>query len=448
MKGERNKFVFAKWKVVISIFLLVCMAVALVFSDKLEVLLGYKKVGAAHNTNKATIETGAYSVSYIDVGQGSSTFVELPDGKNMIIDGGDIEYGKTVVDYLTSRNVTKIDYMIATHADSDHIGGLNSVLDNFEVLNIYRPFQISIRARTDEEKAAEPENTENYVVYEFEDLAEVYEDLQESSNGKSKVCKISTTVYRNFIEKIYTETYTGNSGETLSSVSVFYDGLHIAGENYDIEFFGPLKRDENIDISDYSSRTSGFVTKGYGASSSSSNDNSAIFMLECFDDKFLFLGDARFTESKSSSRDFSEYNFIDSLTSSERLSMADVDVLLVGHHGSKYSTSTELLEIVCPRFTVISVGKNDYGHPEDVVLERIANSSGLESDYLLRTDKNGDIVFSNINGELLYYAEKQEVKEQLEISFRLLVVIVTGCVLVFIWSIRVKKSKKRRKQAS
>lgn len=443
-KKIKRKIIVSKWKVVVSAVLLLCMGLALIFSKELEHIFGYNQVLSTHMTTREVILTGDYSVEYIDVGQGNATFISLPDGKTVLIDGGDTEYGATVVKYLSQKNIEKIDFMIATHADSDHIGGLNAVLDNFEVVNIYRPFQIAIRPRTEEEKANEPENTDNYTVFEYEDLANLYLQIQEDTNSKSKICKISTTVYRKFIEKVYTETYTDIGGEKQSNITVFYDGLHITGMNYDIEFFGPLKRDEVIDISENSSRTSGFVTKGYGASSSSSNDNSAIFTVECFDDKYLFVGDARFTENNSDSNNFSEYDFINSLTASEKAEINEVDVLLVGHHGSKYSTSSELLNLVMPRFVVISVGLNNYGHPEDEVLERLTNSQGLESDYLLRTDKNGNIIFSNINGELLFFAEKQIIEQELKISFKLMVIVITICLLVFVWAIRVKSKKDTR----
>lgn len=443
MKYERKKVRYAKWKVVLSIFLLISTVFALIFSDKIERYFSYKLSSNPHLTSSEDIKSGSYSVDYIDVGQGNSTFIKLPDGKNVLIDGGNTQYGETVVKYLESQSVTKIDYLIATHADSDHIGGLNFVLENFEIVNIYRPFQVSFREKTSEEILQDPDDTEKYIVYEYEDLAGIHSLLQEETNNRSKVCKIYTSVYRQFIYNIYTETYTSGEERKLSNITVFYDGLRIVGENYEIEFYAPLARAENYNISDYSERTSGFATIGYGASNTSSNDNSAIFTIECFDDKFLFVGDARFTEGSSTSRNFSEYDFIDNLTFNEKLELAEVDVLLMGHHGSKYSTSTELLDLICPRFVVISVGANNYGHPDDEALQRVSNSYGLEKDYLLRTDTFGDIVFSSVDGELMYYAEKLEIQSELEISFKLLVVIILCFILIVVWSIRVKPSKKQ-----
>ena len=72
-------------------------------------------------------------VHFIDVGQGDSIFIQSPNGKNMLVDGGTKDYGDDVVAYLKSLNVSKIDYVVATHPDADHIGGLIDVVNTFTV---------------------------------------------------------------------------------------------------------------------------------------------------------------------------------------------------------------------------------------------------------------------------------------------------------------------------
>ena len=68
--------------------------------------------------------------------------------------------------------------------------------------------------------------------------------------------------------------------------------------------------------------------------------------------------------------------------------LPDIEVLLVGHHGSKYATSRDLLETVRPEVGVISVGAgNRYGHPAAETLDRMA----LAGMTLFRTDVNGNI---------------------------------------------------------
>ena len=65
-----------------------------------------------------------------------------------------------------------------------------------------------------------------------------------------------------------------------------------------------------------------------------------------------------------------------------------IDVLVVGHHGSRFSSSEELLQATKPRFAIISVGNNSYGHPSAETLERLYGYGA----QVLRTDQSGDIV--------------------------------------------------------
>ena len=79
------------------------------------------------------------SVHFIDVGQGDCSLIELPDGKAMLVDAGETEEGQNITRYLKSCGVGKIDFLVGTHPHSDHIGGLEEVINNFEVSNIYMP---------------------------------------------------------------------------------------------------------------------------------------------------------------------------------------------------------------------------------------------------------------------------------------------------------------------
>ncbi len=79
------------------------------------------------------------TVSVLDIGQGESIFIEFPNGKTLIMDGGgfyknSLDVGKVVIaPFLWNRGIDRIDYMVATHSDNDHIRGLDSVLDIFPV---------------------------------------------------------------------------------------------------------------------------------------------------------------------------------------------------------------------------------------------------------------------------------------------------------------------------
>lgn len=76
---------------------------------------------------------------FIDVGQGDSTFIKTPSGYTMLIDAGDNSHGSDVVSYIKGLGVKKIDVLVGTHPDADHIGGIDNVIDSFEVGEFYMP---------------------------------------------------------------------------------------------------------------------------------------------------------------------------------------------------------------------------------------------------------------------------------------------------------------------
>ncbi|WP_139492844.1 ComEC/Rec2 family competence protein [Brevibacillus dissolubilis] len=82
-------------------------------------------------------------VHFIDVGQADSFLIQLPNGQNMVIDGGNNADGTTVVNYIKSKGITRLDYVVGTHPDEDHIGGLDTVINNFTVGKVYLPSRTS-----------------------------------------------------------------------------------------------------------------------------------------------------------------------------------------------------------------------------------------------------------------------------------------------------------------
>ena len=111
----------------------------------------------------------------------------------------------------------------------------------------------------------------------------------------------------------------------------------------------------------------------YGQKVKNTNDSSVILRLVYNNNSFLFTGDS----GKSIERKLVKNGLI-----------TDTDVLKVGHHGSKTSTSKELLEALTPQIAVVSAGKeNRYGHPCQEVLDIL----GKYAITILRTDQSGDI---------------------------------------------------------
>jgi len=74
-------------------------------------------------------------VHFLDVGQGDSILIQSHDGKNILVDGGTKASGDKVVSFLKEKGVKKLDYVVATHPDADHIGGLIAVVNAFPVTN-------------------------------------------------------------------------------------------------------------------------------------------------------------------------------------------------------------------------------------------------------------------------------------------------------------------------
>ena len=76
---------------------------------------------------------------FLDCGQADSIFIELPDGKCMLIDAGESDFGKTLESFIRFKGYSHIDYVVATHPHSDHIGGMEHILKSFSVGKFYMP---------------------------------------------------------------------------------------------------------------------------------------------------------------------------------------------------------------------------------------------------------------------------------------------------------------------
>lgn len=247
-------------------------------------------------------------VHYIDIGQGDAIYIKTPTGENILIDAGNRAKGHEVVAYLNKQKVKTIDFMIATHPDADHIGGLDEVLNAFKVKNIYAP--------------------------KVSHTTKAYKDFLQAVKRKKLTIK------------------TAKSGITLP----------IKDKSVKATFIGPVKNYANSDL----------------------NNWSAVLHIKHNTNTFLFTGDA---ETKA------EKDMI-----SKRV-LSKVDVLKVSHHGAKSATSKALLDIVKPRYAVISVGKgNTYKHPTSETLQRLKAAKAT----IYRTDKDGTIKATS-NGKTIKF---------------------------------------------
>ena len=90
------------------------------------------------NTNNDLLK-----VHYLDVGQGDSIFVEVPNNETMLIDAAESYQSENIINYLKNLNYQKIDYVIGTHPHTDHIGGLKDIINTFEIGKIFMPKVVS-----------------------------------------------------------------------------------------------------------------------------------------------------------------------------------------------------------------------------------------------------------------------------------------------------------------
>lgn len=285
------------WFLIISYYFIIY----LIFKTKkkglvillIALLLGYKLSFNFDNN---------FYVYYLDVGQGDSILlINHRSRKATLIDTGgkkSVSYNEfppneyhvsnNIITFLKSINISKINTLITTHGDYDHMGESLNIVNNFKVGD---------------------------VILNCGSLNELEQNLITLLDKKH--IKYSKCINQLDISPI--KLYFLNSGK------------------YDNE-----------------------------------NDNSNVIYLKDNEIKFLFMGDAGTVVEQDL---LSKY------------SLKDINFLKIGHHGSKTSSSKEFITKTNPKYSIISVGKNNsYGHPNKDVLNNLDNSK------LYRTDIDGSIV--------------------------------------------------------
>ena len=239
---------------------------------------------------KPLIDFNTY-VYFLDVGQGDSSLIYSKHKVILIDTGGNdnIKVSDNTIKFLKSTGKSKINYLVLTHGDFDHMGEAINLVNNFKVEKVI--FNCG-----------------------------PYNELE---SGLIKVLDKKKIPYYSCIKEL------------------------------------------NID----DNKLYFLNNKNYG----NENDNSSVIYTKLNNHKFLFMGDAGVEV---------EEDLI------EKYNLQDIDVLKVGHHGSKTSSSKKFIDEIEPKYSIISVGKNNrYGHPNNEVLNNIKDSK------IYRTDLDGSIMF-------------------------------------------------------
>lgn len=248
--------------------------------------------GTKHEDPGAS-EGGILQVHYIDVGQGDATLL-VCDGEALLIDAGNNSKGTLVQNYIRKQGISELKYIIGTHPDADHIGGLDVIITKYDI-------------------------TSNQVW-----MPDIDND---------------TATYRDVVDAIKYKNLKRVCPKAGKQYSLGKAEITILGPPYSME---------------------------------DSNDNSICILVQNGKNKFIFTGDA------SEQEEAAIVNYFDVAS----------DVLKVGHHGSKGSTSDLFLSGVTPDYAVLSVGRNSYGHPTAQCLNRL-RMAGIK---LFRTDEQGSII--------------------------------------------------------
>ncbi|MGE0321472.1 MAG: ComEC/Rec2 family competence protein [Polyangiaceae bacterium] len=259
---------------------------------------------------------GELRIAQLDVGQGDSALVDLPDGRLMLIDGGGsaqadagFDPGRRVIlPVLRARRRRQVDVVLITHPHPDHYGGLPSVLQEVEVGEIW-------------DSSFPGGNT--------------YEHLLRS----------------------------GPRVRHAEELCQHYPAGGAAASGYLLEVLGPCP----------------------GSPELGANDNSIVLRISVGSRRFLFTGDAEAAQ---------EAQLLEQHGGDLR-----ADWLKAGHHGSRTSSSAELLRHVAPQLVGISCGvRNGFGHPHPEALARM-NASGAG---IWRIDEAGSLQLDLVKGRLSY----------------------------------------------
>lgn len=126
----------AKLTVVLALAILLIFMILIIFSK-----INCKSTNETYtseNYSNIGINQDLLNIIYFNVGQADSTLITI-NNKTMLIDSGNDSDGYYIADFLKAQNINKIDYLILTHYDEDHIGGAYKIIEELDIGIIYTP---------------------------------------------------------------------------------------------------------------------------------------------------------------------------------------------------------------------------------------------------------------------------------------------------------------------
>ena len=429
---KKKKQILAR--VIFLVALAVIFGISFIWTDQINRALNLTTVESSEydgDSPKTVIDGAAatdasLTIHFVDVGQGDACIIELPDDKKIIIDGGkdkEKEKLKSYIDDVLDPDDKMLDdkknggygfdYAILTHSDEDHCGGLDDILNIYGSRVFYRPNEAATyKGFTDPGK----------------------DDLLDNHTEKN------TLAYKRVIEAGYTgEVAYVND---CRNEPIKPDDIPESDPSYyELNFYAPITNS----YKDY-------------------NDYSPVMILSYQGKSIMLSGDAE---------KVAEAEFVEAAKTQEgKYSIFtddySVDVIKLGHHGSRTSSSQDFLDVLTTEssckdvLAIVSCGfGNSYGHPHEETITRLSKM-GFKDENILRTDTNGTIVlavrydeesgeFALFHGATAVRVEKSAMSVgSLEIEWRELCITiwVVLAVILIVQPIVSEYNKKSKKKSS
>ena len=329
------------------------------------------------------------TLTMLDVGQGDCFVLEEKSGFTAIIDGGSSsvsEVGRYRIDpFLRSHGISIVDFVFLSHADTDHTNGVLELLENQKSNRI----KIRYLVLTDLEKENE----------KFDEI------MLACKNAGTRVLYFSQGNHIEIHQLKLTCIHPGDEDTKLAGLDendhsmVLYMEYKYQNKNHTALFMGDLGSAHEKEVMESLlavDKKQGEKESGGIGKMQSNNEN----MYEDNDENEN--GNRKKDEVEGEDKDENKGKYEDENKEKNKEENKDaveagdenqrsgkIDILKIGHHGSKYSSTEEFLQLVDPYVCLISAGrKNRYGHPHMETLERIDETDGT----VFRTDLMGQVV--------------------------------------------------------